>query len=140
MPECIFCKIAKKEIESYIIEESENFLAFLDIHPHAPGHTLIIPKNHYEKFEDLPEEFGKEYVEISKKVATLLARALATNDFTLGINNGPLAGQAVPHFHLHLIPRFPNDGGGSIHSVVFNKPKEDLSVIYEKILKVKNES
>jgi histidine triad (HIT) family protein len=133
MNDCLFCKIARKEIQAYVIFESENFIAFLDIHPHAPGHSLIISKDHYINLLDLPENLGNEFVEISKKVALILSKALKTDSFTIGINNGPLAGQAVMHLHLHLIPRFVNDGGGSIHSVVFNKPSESLEEIYEKI-------
>lgn len=140
MTTCIFCKIAQKEAKSYIIEESPNFLVFLDIHPHAPGHSLVIPKNHYEKFENIPSELGKEFLEITIKSVLLLQKALQTSDFNLGINNGPLAGQAINHAHFHIIPRFPEDKGGSMHSLVYNPPKEDLSVIYEKIMKAKNES
>jgi len=139
MSDCIFCKIANKEIESYLIEESENFLAFLDIKPHAPGHTLLIPKKHIANLEDFPQNLGEEFVFLSKKIITLLSKALETKDFTIGINHGKLAGQAVEHLHLHFIPRLKDDKGGSIHSVVYNPPKEELSLIYEKIMKVKNE-
>jgi histidine triad (HIT) family protein len=133
MKDCIFCKIAKKEVNAYIVRESENFLAFLDIHPHAPGHTLVIPKDHYERFLDLPENLGEEFIKIVKESALLIYKALKTKDFTLGINEGPYAGQAVDHLHLHIMPRFKNDGGGSIHSVVFNQPKESLEEIYQKL-------
>ncbi len=133
MNECIFCKIAQKEIQAYIIKESDRFLAFLDIHPHAPGHTLIIPKEHFVDLLELPEDYGNEFIEISKETAILLSKTFQTNSFTIGINNGPLAGQAVLHLHLHIIPRFKNDGGGSIHSVVFNKPENSLEEIYQKI-------
>lgn len=140
MSDCVFCKIATRQIESYIIEESENFLAFLDIHPHAPGHTLLIPKNHFKNLAELPENLGEEFVKIAKKIAFLLSKAFKTEHFTIGINQGSLAGQTIDHLHIHFLPRFPNDKGGSIHSVVYNKPEEDLSAIYQKILKVKNES
>jgi histidine triad (HIT) family protein len=133
MKDCIFCKIAKKEVNAYIVQESENFLAFLDIHPHAPGHTLVIPKDHYERFLDLPENLGEEFIKIVKESALLISKALKTKDFTFGINEGPYAGQAVSHLHLHIMPRFKNDGGGSIHSVVFNQPKESLEEIYSRI-------
>jgi histidine triad (HIT) family protein len=133
MKDCIFCKIAKKEVNAYLVQESENFLAFLDIHPHAPAHTLVIPKDHYERFLDLPENLGEEFIKIVKETALLISKALKTKDFTFGINEGPYAGQAVDHLHLHIMPRFKNDGGGSIHSVVFNQPKEPLEEIYQKL-------
>jgi len=133
MKDCIFCKIAKKEVNVYLVQESKNFLAFLDIHPHAPGHSLVIPKDHYERFLDLPENLGEEFVKIVKETALLISKALKTKDFTFGINEGPYAGQAVGHLHLHIMPRFKNDGGGSIHSVVFNQSKESLEEIYSRI-------
>jgi len=133
MKDCVFCKIAQKEISAYLVNESENFVAFLDIHPHAPGHTLVIPKEHFPNLKELPTEFGQELIKIIKETLQLLVKALKTTDFTLGINEGPLAGQAVLHLHFHLIPRFKNDGGGSIHSVVFNQPQESLEEIYQKI-------
>ncbi len=137
MDDCIFCRIAKKEIEAYIIKESDKFLAFLDIHPHSPGHSLVISKEHFVNLLELPDNYGNEFLQVVKEVSTLLGKAFETDSLTIGINNGVLAGQAVLHLHLHLIPRFKNDGGGSIHSVVFNKPKESLEEIY---LKIKNAS
>jgi histidine triad (HIT) family protein len=133
MKDCIFCKIAKKEVNAYVVQESENFLSFLDIHPHAPGHTLVIPKDHYERFLDLPENLGEEFIKIVKESTLLISKALGTKDFTFGINEGPYAGQAVNHMHFHIMPRFKNDGGGSIHSVVFNQPEESLEEIYQKL-------
>jgi len=133
MENCIFCKISKKEVNAYIFKETENFLAFLDIHAHAPAHTLIIPKDHYESFFDLPIDLGGELVKIVKECALLISQVLGTKDFTFGINEGHYAGQAVAHVHLHIMPRFKNDGGGSIHSVVFNQPEESLEEIYQKL-------
>ena len=134
MTECIFCQIAEKKVQAKIIEESDNFLVFLDIHPHAPGHSLVIPKKHFANFQEFPEEYGLEFVKITKEAISKLKKALNTDNFTLGINEGPLAGQAVLHLHLHVIPRFKNDGGGSIHSVVYNQSKESVEEIYQKII------
>jgi len=130
---CIFCKIIQKEVSAYVVNESENFLSFLDVHPHAPGHTLVVPKFHFQNFKELSEDLGIEFIKIVKETMKLLSQALKTNDFTLGINEGSLAGQAVLHMHLHILPRFKDDKGGSIHSVVFNQPKESLEEIYKKI-------
>jgi len=130
---CIFCKIIQKEVSAYVVNESENFLSFLDVHPHAPGHTLVVPKFHFQNFKELSEDLGIEFIKIVKETIKLLSQALKTNDFTLGINEGSLAGQAVLHMHLHILPRFKDDKGGSIHSVVFNQPKESLEEIYKKI-------
>ena len=134
MNNCLFCKIAIKEVKSYIINESDNFLVFLDIHPHSPGHSLVIPKNHFSNFKELPEEHGQEFIKITKETMIKLSKTLVTDSFTLGINEGSLAGQAILHLHLHIIPRFKDDGGGSIHSVVYNQPQESVEEIYQKII------
>jgi len=109
----------------------------LDINPHAPGHTLVLPKEHIVNFVDIPEEVEKELVDFLKSIIKKLGEKLNTVDFTIGINEGKLAGRAIDHLHIHIMPRFKNDKGGSIHSVVFNPPKESLEEIYKKI---KNES
>lgn len=135
--DCLFCKIARKELKSYLIGESENFISVLDINPHAPGHCLVIPKNHIINFVDLPENLSSELIAFSQRIIKILSVKLKTGDFTIGINEGKLAGRAIDHLHLHIIPRFKNDRGRSIHSVVYNPPKESLENIYKKI---KNES
>lgn len=137
MSDCIFCKIAQKEIQSFIIFESENFLVFLDIHPHSPGHCLLISKKHFETLEEMPTDYGKEFLEVTHKLILILKSALGTENFNFGVNNGPLAGQAIKHLHFHFMPRFANDGGGSMHSIVKNPPKENLEEIYNKIIKAK---
>lgn len=132
--DCIFCQISSKNIKSYIINESINFISFLDIHPHSPGHSLVIPKEHFVNFKELPEEYGNELVLFIKDTMFKISKALNTSDFTLGINEGSLAGQVVMHLHIHIIPRFENDGGGSIHSVVFNQSNQSLDEIFKKIV------
>lgn len=137
MNNCLFCKIAKKEVKSYLLLETDNFLTFLDIHPHAPGHSLVIPKKHISNLKELDEKLGDEFIKIIKETMILINKSLKTTDFTLGINEGPLSGQAIFHLHFHIIPRFKNDNGGSIHSVVYNEPKESLEEIYQKIIAFK---
>jgi histidine triad (HIT) family protein len=97
--ECIFCKIVKGEIPSNKVLENEKFLAFHDINPIAPIHVLIIPKEHYEKFEETPNELFPEMVEFIKEVA----KKLNIKDYRLITNNGKGAGQEVFHLHIHLV-------------------------------------
>lgn len=131
--DCLFCKIAGKTIPSEVIYEDDSVLAFLDIHPLSPGHALIVPKIHSENILDLPdEEAAKAFVSV-KKVTALLSEKLKPKGFTIGINHGRIGGQLVDHLHIHVIPRFEGDGGGSLHSVVKNPPKESLSEIRRKI-------
>jgi histidine triad (HIT) family protein len=133
MMNCIFCKIGKKEVNSYIICETENFLAFLDINPLTPGHSIIIPKEHIVNFVDLDEKLGEEFVKIIKETIIKINKGLKVKDFTIGINEGKLAGRAIDHLHIHIIPRYKEDKGGSIHSIVHYKTDEKLESIYEKI-------
>lgn len=118
---CLFCRIGKKEIEAEIIYEDDVSVAILDIHPRAPGHTMVIPRLHRETILDVPEEELKPLFSAVKTVVSLLSKSLHPEGFTIGINQGKASGQLVDHLHIHAIPRFLNDGGGSIHSVVDNK-------------------
>lgn len=133
--DCLFCDIASKKIPAEIVYEDENVVGFLDINPRAPGHTVIIPKVHSESILDMKMEAVAPVFGAVKIMTVKLERALAPDGFTIGINHGKSAGQAVSHLHVHIIPRWVNDGGGSIHSVVSNFPKETLESVKEKILK-----
>ena len=100
---CVFCKIIAGEIPAHKVYEDENFLAFLDIKPINPGHTLVVPKNHYANLSEIPETELADLILRVKKLAVLLAKKLNFTDYTISENNGPLAGQSVPHFHFHII-------------------------------------
>lgn len=98
MKECIFCKIAKKEVTNEaVIDENKDFIAFLDIDPITSGHTLVIPKKHYTWIWDIPN-FG-EYAEFCKKIANTLKKALNAELITMGTK-----GTDVPHAHIHILP------------------------------------
>lgn len=102
MSECIFCKIAKKEIPSKIVYEDKQCVAFRDISPQAPTHILIVPFRHLEKLADMRED-DRELVGHLHWVARQVAAKEGLNDFRLVSNNGPSAGQSVWHLHLHLL-------------------------------------
>lgn len=133
---CFFCKIINKEVPAEIIYEDENVIAILDIEPRAPGHTMILPKIHTENILDLPEEEIEGVFKGVRKVTELLNKSLKPDGFTIGINHGKVSGQTIEHLHIHIIPRWNNDGGGSIHDVVDNPPKESLEEIRNKIAKL----
>lgn len=107
MTECIFCKIANSEINSYKVYDDKNFFAFLDINPLNKGHVLLIPKEHYRWVWDIPE-IGK-YYETARKIVLAIKKAFNT-EFVISLT----IGEAVKHAHIHLIPRFENDGHGAI--------------------------
>ncbi len=105
-PNCIFCKIAHKEIPKEFLYEDENFLAFLDIHPRAAGHTLLIPKDHYRWFTDMPDEVSDKFFHTAKQLAQKLKDEYKADYVRLGI-----VGVDVPHTHIHLIPLKLSDSG-----------------------------
>lgn len=127
--DCLFCKIVAKEITCHKVWEDENVLAFLDIHPCAKGHTVIIPKKH---FGNLSEMSLADWEIISGGLSSVLAKVkevLNPDGMNLGINNGKVAGQAVGHVHWHLLPRWEGDGGGSMHSIVRNDGGVDVKEV-----------
>lgn len=108
--DCIFCKIANGEIPSKTLYEDEQFRVILDLGPATKGHALILPKNHFANLYELPDETAGKVMQLAKKMATQMTEKLGCDGFNLVQNNGETAGQTVFHFHLHLIPRYENDG------------------------------
>ena len=111
MKDCIFCRIASGEIDHARIYENDHTIAFLDISPASPkgGHTLVIPKKHYQEVTDIPDDELSEVIKTIKKVAIALKKHFG-GGFNILLNNGKEAGQYVMHTHFHLIPRFEGDG------------------------------
>jgi len=110
MSDCIFCKIVSKELPCYKIYEDNNFLAFLDIQPIAKGHTLIIPKKHYNTFAETPADLLAEMIQVVHKIGIAVKKTMKADGFNIGLNNGSAAGQIIIHTHFHIIPRFNDDG------------------------------
>ncbi len=110
--DCIFCKIVSGDIPSLKIFEDKKVLAFLDIGPLADGHLLVIPKNHYEKLDEMTEEDITAIAAVLPRLAKALIQATGAEGYNLLQNTGECAGQVVKHVHFHLIPRKPNDGLG----------------------------
>ncbi|NCN52588.1 HIT family protein [Candidatus Parcubacteria bacterium] len=110
MTDCIFCKIVAKEIPASIAYEDDVVLAFLDITPTNKGHVLIVPKEHARNVFDTPKETLEKMVIVAQNIARGMQDALGAEGATLVMNNEPAGGQEVFHTHLHVIPRFTNDG------------------------------
>ena len=108
--DCIFCKIAKGSIPSKTIYEDEKFRVILDLGPATQGHALILPKEHYADIYEIPEETIGDAMKLAKKMAGLMTDKLGCDGFNIVQNNGEAAGQTVKHFHIHLIPRYKDDG------------------------------
>lgn len=107
---CIFCKIINKEIPCPIVYEDDVVLAFLDSNPVNKGHTLIIPKIHYQNIYDTPDEILGYLMAGAKKIAIKLKEHVGAEGINIEMNNDAVSGQVVFHTHLHIIPRFTNDG------------------------------
>lgn len=107
---CIFCKLANKDIPTNIIYEDDRFTVILDASPATKGHALILPKNHAANIYELPDEDASAVFVLAKKLATKMTEILHCDGFNIVQNNGEVAGQTVFHFHMHLIPRYLNDG------------------------------
>ncbi len=108
--DCIFCKIVRKEIKSDLIAESNSFVSILDKDQSIKGHALVIPKQHLVTLLDIPNKFGAEMLDFTKKIASDLMDKRYGDGFNLIMNNLSVAGQQVMHAHLHVIPRKDSDG------------------------------
>ncbi len=110
MADCIFCKIIKGEISCDKIFEDKNTIAFLDINPVNRGHSLVVPKKHFETIFDTPNETLADLIKTVKIISSAVLDGVEADGINLGVNNLKAAGQLVPHVHFHVIPRFSYDG------------------------------
>ena len=134
---CIFCKIARKDLPAKIVYENEAVLAFLDISPISDGHTIVIPKNHYLNIESIPVEELNKTIEVVKYIATLIHNRLNIDGYNILQNNFRAAGQVVNHFHFHIIPRRLNDEKFKLYIPREQAPEESLDGI---LATLKNDS
>ena len=134
--DCIFCKISNKEIPARIITDTKNSIAFLDAFPLSVGHTLVIPKSHYEKIQDMPNEVSADLFSTVHKIIPKIDKISGAT--LLAIHNGKESGQEIPHVHVHLIPRLSDDLAGPVHSMFKNKPKLSDEELDELCAKIKN--
>jgi histidine triad (HIT) family protein len=123
--DCIFCSIVAGDIPARTVCEDDGVLAFLDANPLAPGHTLVIPKAHHERLNDLDDDLGAAVLGTVHDLVPVVEAAVDAPATTVAFNNGEAAGQEVGHVHAHIVPRFEGDGGGPIHAVAGERP--DLS-------------
>lgn len=127
--DCIFCKIVAKEIPSTEVYEDNKFFGFLDIHPVVKGHTLLIPKDHHVWMHDMPDELLAESFITTKKLMNTMRKGFGCDYVQVSI-----VGKDVPHFHIHLFPRWFDDGLTQFPTVTYESKQEEL----ETALKIKN--
>ena len=120
--DCPFCGIVAGEIPGRIVHETDTVTAFLDANPLAPGHTLVVPNEHHERLDDLPEALASDVFAALHRLTPAVECAVDADGTTVAFNNGTAAGQEVPHVHGHVIPRSADDGGAPIHVVAGDRP------------------
>jgi len=119
--DCIFCKIVQGKIPARKIMETDKSLAFLDAFPLTKGHTLVIPKNHYVKIQEMKKEDNADLFGTVQIMVGRIERLAPSS--LIAIHNGKESGQEVPHVHVHIIPRNNDDGVGPVHSMFRQRPK-----------------
>jgi len=110
MSNCIFCSIVEGQIPAYVIYQDEYYLAIMDRYPSTKGHVLILPKRHVADIYGLNQVEATALMPLAQKISAKLQDNLKMAGLNLMQNNGKAAGQVIDHFHLHLIPRYENDG------------------------------
>lgn len=129
---CVFCKIVEGSIPAKKVYEDAETVAFLDISPIQHGHTLVIPKDHFENIYTLPAETWLRLQMTVQKVALAVKQATDADGINIAMNNESAAGQEVPHAHIHVIPRFNEDGLSHWPHIAYKSP-EDMEAYAEKI-------
>jgi len=134
--DCLFCKIVSGEIPSHKVYEDEFVYAFLDIYPCSEGHTIVLPKKHIPRFTEMEKSDASSLFESVNRISKAVEKTLNAPGLNIGINNGEVAGQTVPHVHVHIIPRAEDDGGGSMHTIVETHPStENIAKLADRISK-----
>ena len=131
--DCIFCKIVNGAIPTKKLYETQNSLAFLDAFPLVRGHTLVIPKNHYDKVQKMSTQDNSDLFEAVRVMARKLESL--SPSILIAVHNGKESGQEIPHVHVHMIPRDSSDGAGPVHSMFSKRPSLDENE-FEKIAQI----
>jgi len=126
--DCVFCKIVSGELPSNKIYENSEVLAFLDVNPVNIGHSLVIPKKHFDNIYETPAETLANMITASKIVSMAIKSKMKADGINVIMNNDSVAGQIIFHSHMHIIPRFQNDGLGPWKSKTQYKEGEGKDV------------
>ena len=114
---CIFCKNVGGEIAAEVVAKEPRVTAFLDVQPLADGHVLVVPAAHVACIEELEPADADALFRVVARLAGPVRKAVGAAGTTVGVNNGEATGQTIPHVHVHIVPRWPDDGAGSIHTI-----------------------
>lgn len=120
--DCTFCQILKGESPASLTYEDDSIVAFMDIQPITHGHMLVVPRQHAVLMSDVDETVAMRSFRIARELASLVRRTLGARGVNLFVADGEVAFQDVPHFHVHVIPRYPNDGFGLTFPKAYSQP------------------
>ncbi|MBI3003450.1 MAG: HIT domain-containing protein [candidate division NC10 bacterium] len=134
METCPFCRIREGVLPAHLLYQDEEILAFLDIAPLTPGHTLVIPRRHAASLTECPPGTVAALFAAAVRLARAIQKALGAPGFNLGLNDGRAAGQEVPHVHVHVVPRYGGEGGGIQRMLKTRGPVPPLAETAAKIL------
>lgn len=134
METCPFCRIREGTLPAHVLYQDEEVLAFLDISPCTPGHTLVVPRRHAVSLAECPPATVAALFLAAVRLAGAIQEGLGAPGFNLGVNDGRAAGQEVPHVHVHLIPRYGGEGGGVQRMVKAQGPVPPLAETAARIL------
>ncbi|TMA48160.1 MAG: HIT family protein [Deltaproteobacteria bacterium] len=133
---CIFCRIVGGEVPAEVVAREPEVVAFLDVQPLADGHVLIVPRAHVAAVEELEPAAAAALFQTVLRLAGPVREALGAAGTTIGINNGAATGQTIPHVHVHIVPRWPDDGAGSIHTIFPRRTRRPLGEVAAAIRRV----
>jgi diadenosine tetraphosphate (Ap4A) HIT family hydrolase len=120
--DCIFCSIVKGEAPSSRTYEDDSVIAFMDIQPITHGHMLVVPREHAVLMQDVDETAAMRAFRVARRLASLARHTLGASGANLLVMDGEVAFQDVPHFHIHVIPRYPGDGFGLTFPKTYEQP------------------
>src|SRR5262245_28018562 len=132
---CIFCRIASGEIPAEIVAHDGETVAFLDITPLADGHTVVIPRAHVATIEELAPAAASALFAAVRRLTGPVRLGVGAAGSTIGINNGAATGQTIPHVHVHIVPRRPGDGAGSVHTIFTPGTRRPIAEVGKEIRK-----
>jgi histidine triad (HIT) family protein len=124
---CIFCRIVAGEVSAEIVAREPEVVAFLDVQPLADGHTLVVPREHVARIEDLAPPHADALFRAVCRLARPVREGVEAAGTIVGVNNGEATGQTIPHVHVHIVPRWPGDGAGSIHTIFPRKAHRPIA-------------
>src|SRR5882672_2867487 len=133
---CIFCRIVAGEIPAEVVLREREVTAFLDVQPLADGHVLVVPRAHAACVEDLEPAEADALFRAVVRLAGPVREALGAAGTTIGVNNGEATGQTIPHVHVHIVPRWPDDGAGSIPTIFPRRTRRPLGEVGAAIRRV----